>query len=55
MYDRLFLSVLTNYEYFNYSVYEALYLSDKEETMITGIAKYIEQEWKANKGEEIYS
>jgi AraC-like DNA-binding protein len=36
---------IKKYEYFGYSVNEALYLSDKEETMITGIARYIEQEY----------
>lgn len=39
---------IKNYEYFNYSVYEALYLSDKEETMLTGIARNIEQEYHGN-------
>jgi AraC family transcriptional activator of pobA len=39
---------IKQYEYFNYSVYEALYLSDKEETMITGIAQYMRQEYHAN-------
>lgn len=39
---------IKQYEYFSYSVNEALYLSDKEETMITGIAKYIEQEYYSN-------
>lgn len=36
------------YEYFGYSVHEALFLSDKEETMITGIARYMEQEYHSN-------
>ncbi|MEO6848991.1 MAG: helix-turn-helix transcriptional regulator [Mucilaginibacter sp.] len=36
------------YEFFNYSVYEALYLSDKEETMLTTITQNIEQEYHAN-------
>ena len=36
------------YEYFSYSVHEALYLSDKEETMVTGIAQYMEQEYHNN-------
>jgi AraC family transcriptional activator of pobA len=36
------------YEFFSYSVYEALYLSDKEETMLTAIAQNIEQEYNAN-------
>ncbi len=39
---------IKQYEYFNYSVYEALYLSDKEETMLTAIANQIEQEYNAN-------
>lgn len=39
---------IKQYEYFNYSVYEALYLSDKEETMLTAIAQNIEQEYHAN-------
>ena len=39
---------IKQYGYFSYSVYEALYLSDKEETMITGIARYIEQEYHSN-------
>lgn len=39
---------IKQYEYFSYSVNEALYLSDKEETMVTGIAQYIEQEYHSN-------
>jgi len=39
---------IRQYEYFSYAVNEALYLSDKEETMITGIAEYMEQEYHAN-------
>lgn len=39
---------IKQYEYFNYSVNEALYLSDKEETLIIGIAQYIEQEYHSN-------
>ncbi|EHQ29636.1 helix-turn-helix domain-containing protein [Mucilaginibacter paludis] len=39
---------IKQYEYFGYSVAEALYLSDKEETMLTGIARYIEQEYHSN-------
>jgi len=39
---------IKQYEFFNYSVYEALYLSDKEETMLTTIAQNIEQEYHAN-------
>lgn len=36
------------YEYFDYSVHEALFLSEKEEQTITGIMEYIEQEYCAN-------
>lgn len=39
---------IKQYEFFSYSVNEALFLSDKEETMLTGIAKNIEQEYHAN-------
>lgn len=39
---------IKQYEFFNYSVYEALYLSDKEETMLTTIVQNIEQEYHAN-------
>ncbi len=40
--------IIKQYEFFHYSVYEALYLSDKEETMLTTIADNIEQEYHAN-------
>ncbi|TLV01468.1 helix-turn-helix domain-containing protein [Dyadobacter luticola] len=39
---------IKQYEFFSYSVYEALYLSDKEETMLTNIAQNIENEYHAN-------
>jgi AraC family transcriptional activator of pobA len=39
---------IKQYEFFNYSVHEALYLSDREETMLTTIAQNIEQEYHAN-------
>jgi AraC family transcriptional activator of pobA len=35
-------------EYFNYSVYESLHLSDKEKSMLTTIAQNIEQEYHSN-------
>lgn len=38
---------IKQYEFFNYSVYEALYLSDKEEIMLTTIGQNIEQEYHA--------
>ncbi|RFZ90701.1 AraC family transcriptional regulator [Mucilaginibacter conchicola] len=39
---------IKQYEFFGYSVYEALYLSDKEKTMLTAITENIEQEYNAN-------
>jgi AraC-like DNA-binding protein len=36
---------IKQYEYFGYAANEALHLSDKEETMITGIAKSMQQEY----------
>lgn len=39
---------LKQYEYFDYSVNEALYLSEKEEITITGIMQNIEQEYHSN-------
>ena len=39
---------IKQYEYFSYSVHEALHLSEKEETMIAGIIQNIEQEYHAN-------
>lgn len=40
--------IIKQYEFFSYSVNEALYLSDKEENMLTAIAQNIEQEYHAN-------
>ena len=39
---------IKQYEYFSYSVHEALFLSDKEETMILGIMQQIDQEYRSN-------
>jgi AraC-like DNA-binding protein len=39
---------IKQFEFFNYSVYEALYLSEKEEITLTTIAQNIEQEYNAN-------
>jgi AraC family transcriptional activator of pobA len=39
---------IRQYEYFDYSVNEALFLSEKEETTITGIIQNIQQEYYAN-------
>ncbi len=39
---------IKKYEYFSYSVHEALHLSDKEETMIINLMKNIQQEYQSN-------
>ncbi|MEN2398571.1 helix-turn-helix transcriptional regulator [Flavobacterium sp. MC2016-06] len=39
---------IRQYEYFDYAVHEALHLSDKEEAMIIGIMKNIQQEYHSN-------
>ena len=39
---------IKQYEYFGYTVNEALFLSDKEETIVTGIMKNIQQEYHSN-------
>lgn len=39
---------IRQYEYFGYAANEALHLSDKEELMLTGIARNIEQEYQSN-------
>ncbi|MBS1601912.1 MAG: helix-turn-helix transcriptional regulator [Bacteroidetes bacterium] len=39
---------IRQYEFFGYSVYEALYLSDKEEAMLTDIVRNIEQEYQTH-------
>jgi len=39
---------IQKYEYFEYSVNEALFLSDKEETLVNGIVENIKSEYHAN-------
>lgn len=39
---------IRQYDYFDYSVHEALFLSEKEERTIIGIIQHIEQEYHAN-------
>ncbi len=39
---------IQQYEYFDYSVNEALFLSEKEEAMMTGILQAIQQEYHSN-------
>lgn len=45
---RPLAKTIRNYEYFNYSVHEALYLSPKEEKQILGVIKSIQQEYQSN-------
>jgi len=40
--------IIKQYEYFDYSVHEALFLSDKEETTIIGVMQSIRQEYHSN-------
>ncbi|TDE17357.1 helix-turn-helix domain-containing protein [Dyadobacter psychrotolerans] len=39
---------IKNYEYFGYSAHEALFLSEQEETIITGIVQNISREYQSN-------
>lgn len=39
---------IRQYEYFDYAVHEALFLSEKEETIIAGIMQTIQQEYYSN-------
>jgi AraC family transcriptional activator of pobA len=39
---------IKQYAYFSYAVHEALHLSDKEETMITGLMQNVAQEYHSN-------
>ena len=48
LWNRPLAQKIQQYEYFSYTVHEALFLSEKEETMITGIIRNIEQEYRSN-------
>jgi AraC family transcriptional activator of pobA len=39
---------ITQYEYFDYSVHDALFLSEKEETIIAAVMQNIQQEYHSN-------
>jgi len=39
---------ITQFDFFNYSVNEALFLSESEEAMLNGIVQYIQQEYSFN-------
>lgn len=44
----LLAKTIKQYEYFSYSVHEALFLSDKEQATVIGIVRNIEGEYHAN-------
>ncbi len=48
LWNTTLAKTIKQYDYFSYSVHEALFLSDREETMITGIARYMEQEYHSS-------
>ncbi|GAB4051759.1 helix-turn-helix domain-containing protein [Spirosoma litoris] len=45
LWNTTLAKTIKQYEYFGYAVNEALHLSEKEESMLTGIANYMEQEY----------
>jgi AraC family transcriptional activator of pobA len=48
LWNTALAKTIKQYEFFSYSVNEALYLSDKEENMLTAIVQNIEQEYHSN-------
>jgi len=48
LWNTALAKTIKRYEYFSYSVHEALHLSDKEETMIINIMQNIDQEYRSN-------
>lgn len=48
LWNTTLAKIIKQYDFFNYSVNEALYLSDKEEMMLNSIADQIEHEYHAN-------
>ena len=48
LWNTALAKTIKQYEYFDYSVHEALFLSDKEETAIIGILQSIQQEYNSN-------
>ncbi|WP_417352495.1 helix-turn-helix domain-containing protein [Flavobacterium alkalisoli] len=48
LWGTLLAKSISRYEFFDYAVNEALFLSEKEETTLTTIVKNIEQEYNAN-------
>ncbi len=48
LWNTALAKTIKQYEYFNYSVHEALFLSEKEETTIINMMHNIEQEYQSN-------
>jgi len=48
LWNTPFAKTIKQYEFFSYSVHEALFLSDKEEATIIGMMQSMEQEYKSN-------
>lgn len=48
LWDMPLAKTIKGYEYFGYSVREALFLSEKEEAIISGVMKNIQQEYHVN-------
>jgi len=48
LWNTALAATIRQYEYFDYSVKEALFLSEKEEATLIGIIQHIEQEYRAN-------
>lgn len=48
LWNTALAKIIKRYGYFDYSVNEALHLSDKEETTLIGIMRNIEQEYRSN-------
>ena len=48
LWDTALAKTIKQYEYFSYSVHEALHLSEKEEGMIIGMLQNMEQEYHSN-------
>jgi AraC family transcriptional activator of pobA len=48
LWNTSFAKIIKQYEFFNYSVHEALFLSEKEETTIIGMMQSMEQEYRSN-------
>jgi len=48
LWNTALAKAINQYEYFSYSVHEALHLSEKEETMVSGLIQNISQEYHSN-------